>query len=54
VVFVQIGTNRFARRPVTVSGDDGDMAAISDGLQPGDLVVTRGSILLQGRLTQGS
>src|ERR1700722_2655601 len=54
IVFVEIGPNRFARRTVTVSGDDGDMAAISDGVQPGDLVVTRGSILLQGRLTQGS
>jgi membrane fusion protein, heavy metal efflux system len=54
IVFVQIGQGRFARRPVVVTGDDGDMAAITDGLQPGDLVVTRGSILLQGRLTQGS
>ena len=54
IVFVEIGPNRFARRTVTVNGDDGDMAAISDGVQPGDLVVTRGSILLQGRLTQGS
>jgi membrane fusion protein, heavy metal efflux system len=54
VVFVQIGPNRFARRAVTVANDDGDMAAISDGVQPGDVVVTRGSILLQGRLTQGS
>jgi membrane fusion protein, heavy metal efflux system len=54
IVFVEIGQGRFARRPVVVSGDDGDMAAITDGLQPGDLVVTRGSILLQGRLTQGS
>jgi cobalt-zinc-cadmium efflux system membrane fusion protein len=54
VVFVEIGPNRFARRPVTIGGDDGDIAAISDGLQPGDLVVTRGSILLQGRLAQGT
>jgi cobalt-zinc-cadmium efflux system membrane fusion protein len=54
VVFVQIGQNRFVRRPVTIDGDDGDVAAISDGLQPGDLVVTRGSILLQGRLAQGT
>jgi membrane fusion protein, heavy metal efflux system len=54
VVFVEIGPRRFERRPVTVLNDDGDMAAISDGLRPGDVVVTRGSILLQGRLTQGS
>jgi cobalt-zinc-cadmium efflux system membrane fusion protein len=54
VVFVQIGQHRFARRAVTISGDDGDVAAVSDGLHPGDLVVTRGSILLQGRLAQGT
>jgi cobalt-zinc-cadmium efflux system membrane fusion protein len=54
VVFVQIAPYRFIRRSVTLSGDDGDMAAVSDGLQPGDVVVTRGSILLQARLTTGS
>jgi hypothetical protein len=30
------------------------MASITEGLKAGDLVVSRGSILLQGRLTAGS
>jgi membrane fusion protein, heavy metal efflux system len=54
VVFVQVSPYHFARRPVTVGDDDGDQAAITDGLKPGELIVTRGSILLQGRLSQGS
>jgi cobalt-zinc-cadmium efflux system membrane fusion protein len=54
IVFVQTAPNRFMRRAVVVADDDGDMASISDGIRPGERVVTRGSILLQGRLTQGS
>jgi membrane fusion protein, heavy metal efflux system len=54
VVFVQTAPYRFVRRPVTVGDDDGDMASITEGLTPGERIVTRGSILLQGRLTQGS
>jgi cobalt-zinc-cadmium efflux system membrane fusion protein len=54
VVFVQTGPTRFLRTPVEVGDDDGEMASITDGLKPGDLVVSRGSILLQGRLTTGS
>ena len=54
VVFVQTGPTRFLRTPVTVGDDDGEMASITDGLKAGDLVVSRGSILLQGRLTTGS
>jgi cobalt-zinc-cadmium efflux system membrane fusion protein len=54
VVFVQTGPTRFLRTPVTVGEDDGEMASITDGLKAGDLVVSRGSILLQGRLTTGS
>jgi multidrug efflux pump subunit AcrA (membrane-fusion protein) len=54
VVFVQTGPTRFLRTPVTVGDDDGEMASITDGLKAGELVVSRGSILLQGRLTTGS
>lgn len=54
VVFVQTAPYHFARRPVVVGDDDGDQASITDGLKAGDLIVTRGSILLQGRLSQGS
>jgi cobalt-zinc-cadmium efflux system membrane fusion protein len=54
VVFVQTGPTRFLRTPVSVGDDDGEMASITDGLKAGELVVSRGSILLQGRLTTGS
>lgn len=54
VVFVQTGPTRFLRTAVTVGDDDGEMASVTDGLKAGDLVVSRGSILLQGRLTTGS
>ncbi len=48
VVFVQVGPGRFVRRPVVVANDDGVMASIAEGLRPGELVATRGSILLAG------
>jgi len=54
VVIVQTGPSHFVRRAVSVGDDDGELAAITDGLRAGELVVTRGSILLEGRLTQGS
>ncbi|SRR5579883_1109807 len=53
VVFVQLAPGRFVRRPVTVADDDGYLASITDGVRPGDLVVTRGSILLAGESTLG-
>jgi membrane fusion protein, heavy metal efflux system len=53
-VFVQTGPYRFERRPVVVGDDDGDVASVSEGVKPGEAVVSRGSILLLGRLTQGS
>jgi len=53
-VFVQTGPRRFERRPVVVGDDDGEIASVSEGVKPGDAVVSRGSILLLGRLTQGS
>jgi cobalt-zinc-cadmium efflux system membrane fusion protein len=54
VVFVQTGPTQFVRTPVVVGDDDGEMASITEGLTAGQLVVSRGSILLQGRLTEGS
>jgi membrane fusion protein, heavy metal efflux system len=54
VVFVETGPARFVRTPVVVGDDDGEMASITEGLTVGQLVVSRGSILLQGRLTEGS
>ncbi|HTS88616.1 MAG TPA: efflux RND transporter periplasmic adaptor subunit [Gemmatimonadales bacterium] len=54
VVFVRVGPGRFARRTVTVTSDDGTLAAVSGGLELGEVVVTRGSILLAAELDQGS
>jgi cobalt-zinc-cadmium efflux system membrane fusion protein len=48
VVFVERGEGQFERRLVVVGDDDGVTASITDGLRPGELVVTRGSILLSG------
>ena len=46
VVFVQLEPGRYARRAVTVGDDDGESAVVTSGLRPGELVVTRGSLLL--------
>jgi cobalt-zinc-cadmium efflux system membrane fusion protein len=46
VVFVGMEPGRFARREVTVGDDDGESAVITSGLRSGELVVTRGSLLL--------
>jgi cobalt-zinc-cadmium efflux system membrane fusion protein len=46
VVFVEKSPGRFERRTVRVGDDDGTTAVILDGLAPGELVVTKGSLLL--------
>lgn len=46
VVFVQTAPGRFALRPVQVTNDDGATAVVLAGLRPGEVVVTRGSLLL--------
>jgi len=46
VVFVKTGPGRFALRPVHVTNDDGQTAVVIDGLRPGEVIVTRGSLLL--------
>ena len=46
VVFVQTSHGHFERRPVVVDDDDGTTATIREGIKPGELVVTRGSVLL--------
>ena len=52
VVFVQEGPGRFVRRSVTVGEDDGATAVITSGLNLGERVVTRGSLLLAGELVR--
>lgn len=53
VVFVEVAPGRFVRRDVTVADDDGTNASIKSGLNVGDRVVTRGSILLAGQADAG-
>jgi cobalt-zinc-cadmium efflux system membrane fusion protein len=52
VVFVQVAAGRFRRRVVTVGIDDGDYATIEAGLNAGEVVVTRGAILLSAELAE--
>ncbi len=42
-VFVQIGGERFSRRPVEIAVRDGDRVGVRGGIAPGDRVVTRGA-----------
>ncbi|MEO6878334.1 MAG: efflux RND transporter periplasmic adaptor subunit [Gemmatimonadaceae bacterium] len=46
VVFVEVRRGQYARRVVTVADDDGKVATITSGLQPGERVVTTGTLLL--------
>jgi multidrug efflux system membrane fusion protein len=45
-VFVVDSSDTAAQRPVTVARMAGDLAVISDGLEPGDRVVTDGQLRL--------
>ena len=45
-VMVDVGDNRFQPRVVTVAYESGQMAAISDGLAPGENVVVSGQFML--------
>jgi membrane fusion protein, heavy metal efflux system len=48
VVFVQVGGERFERRPVRVGGPrEGDFVHIATGLEPGERIVTRGAHLVR-------
>lgn len=47
VVFVQLDPERFARRPVRVSDESGSLVQVLDGLREGELVVTKGAIVLK-------
>ncbi|MFI5207844.1 MAG: efflux RND transporter periplasmic adaptor subunit [Gemmatimonadales bacterium] len=51
VVFVQTAPGRFSMRPVQVTDDDGQTAVVVSGLRPGEVVVTRGSLLLSAEAT---
>ncbi len=47
VVFVQMDPERFARRPVSVSDESGGLVQVFDGLREGELVVTKGAVVLK-------
>ncbi len=53
VVFVQTTPGTFVLRPVTVGADDGETAVIESGLRAGEVIVTRGSLLLSGEAAVG-
>ena len=46
-VFVQVGGERFARRPIEIATRDGDQVGVRSGVKPGDRVVTRGAYEVQ-------
>ena len=46
-VFVQVGGERFARRPVDIAARDGDWIGVKAGLTRGERVVTRGAYEVQ-------
>ncbi len=51
-VFVETGAGVFAPRPVQVATRFGGQVRVSSGLQPGDRVVVRGGMALQGELVR--
>jgi cobalt-zinc-cadmium efflux system membrane fusion protein len=46
-VFVQVGGERFARRPIEIATRDGDLIGVRSGVKPGERVVTRGAYEVQ-------
>jgi RND family efflux transporter MFP subunit len=46
-VFVQIGGERFVRRPITIAARDGEWIGVRAGLAPGERVVTQGAYDVQ-------
>jgi multidrug efflux pump subunit AcrA (membrane-fusion protein) len=47
IVFVQRAGETFERRPVRLGARDGDLVQITDGVSPGERVVTRGAYLVR-------
>ena len=47
VVFVQAEGEAFARRPVTLGIRESDAVQVTEGLKPGERVVTRGAYLVR-------
>lgn len=49
-VFVSVDKEHFSPRPIKVGATVGQWTEVSDGLQTGDLVVTKGALMLKSRL----
>jgi multidrug efflux pump subunit AcrA (membrane-fusion protein) len=47
IVFVQREGETFERRAVTLGPRSGDVVQVTEGLEPGDRVVTRGAYLVR-------
>ncbi|MSV28888.1 MAG: efflux RND transporter periplasmic adaptor subunit [Bryobacterales bacterium] len=47
VVFVQLGGEAFARRPVTLGVTEGSYVQVAEGVKPGERVVSRGAYLVR-------
>ncbi len=54
VVFVRVAPDQFEARPIQIARKSGRMVEVSQGLAPGEWVVTRGSFLLKTELFRSS
>jgi membrane fusion protein, heavy metal efflux system len=53
-VFVQVSADHFAVRPVVTAPQVSDQVPITEGLMPGEHVVTHGAFLLKSELLKSS
>lgn len=53
VVFVQTGEREFSARAIAAEATTGDRVVVVDGLNPGDVIVTRGSFILKAEAVRG-
>jgi cobalt-zinc-cadmium efflux system membrane fusion protein len=53
VVFVKTGEREFRARVVAAGENTGDRVVVVDGLNPGDVIVTRGSFILKAEAVRG-
>jgi cobalt-zinc-cadmium efflux system membrane fusion protein len=54
VLFVKKADDRFEVRPVRINEPVNGKVVVTDGLKPGDLVVTRGSFIVKSQLLKAS
>jgi cobalt-zinc-cadmium efflux system membrane fusion protein len=54
LVFIPVAEDEYRARRVTTAPSDGDLIAVTDGLEAGESVVTTGSFLLKTETLKGS